>query len=367
MQPLFNYSTSVGPLLPTLRSHLPQASFRRYLEPFLGSGAMFLSLPGGHESLLCEKCRPLMLIHRYVKNSDPAFICFASAFLGASRRVFSNMYGIFDDLYDVSAANRRGFFAKDYKSLVESVNGVSDGVTFAELFPGLDPSVGSPDFKLEKRHQILQEVLRQEKAPELDAVSFESGLLYAMQASVYGFVHSLMERDDLGDEVRAAALLYLLCVNPPSGARVGDIDFPSLNLPFGEKEGNPLLSPGLPARLKGKIGILGGEELPSRFAGASLFTGDGLERLISWDPSPEDFIFLDPPREVPDDKAGVLDYTAFKSENLAVYLLHECPSRWMVLLDEDNSSLACYRDMRCRIYHLRGTSKVLILNYCPAL
>ena len=360
MLPLFNYSSSVEPLLPALREHLPASPFDKYFEPFLGSGAMFLGMEG-HRCLVNDKCRPLMLIYHFIKRGDPTFIAFATSFLGASRKVASNMYSIFDDLYEASLANRKGYY-KDYRDLVSSLNRISDGITFGELFDEPLP-LFKEDFKMEKRHQILQEVLRQEKVPELDAVTFETGLLYALEASVYDFVHSLLERDDLGDEIRAAALYFLLCANPSDRAEVSVNDFSLISLPFMEKEDNPLLSSSSPSVLKQRIRAMVGDDLHSHLRDSVLTTGDALQRLRRWKPSAEDFVFVDPPREVSGGTCEELRYSSLSHEQLALYLLYECPSKWMALLDSGNCVLPYFSEMNCPVTALRGTDKVLVTNY----
>ena len=78
MRPLLKWAGGKRQLLPVLRQHYP-ASFRRYVEPFLGSGAVFFDLYGrgaltGRQALLADANRDLIGCYAMVRDRVAAVI-----------------------------------------------------------------------------------------------------------------------------------------------------------------------------------------------------------------------------------------------------------------------------------------------------
>ena len=88
-RPLLKWAGGKRQLLPAIRAHYP-AAFGRYIEPFLGSGAVFFDLAGsgalsGHEAVLSDCNDALIGCYQAVRD-DPNAVTAALADLADRER-----------------------------------------------------------------------------------------------------------------------------------------------------------------------------------------------------------------------------------------------------------------------------------------
>lgn len=348
MRPLVKWHGRLEQNLGYIQEIMPR-NYERYYEPFLGGGTVYFSIQG-HPCLVNDKCRDLMNIYKYARKESRQFRVLFKMMSAAMKKMDAFYLRIVDDLADITERNRGGCYS-DFTRLVADVNEQADRIAYSEIFPYLIPD--PDDFKLEKRHNVIQEILRMETLTDLDEEDVNFNILMALKQSVYSFITEVLNKKTIGAEEKAAALAFIL--NYSADVPYKKDECGEYRLPFGGKK---LVN----KYLIEQCGMLGSEELREHFARTVFECMDAVDFMKKHEPAVEDFILLDPPDEL---KRGAKtwDYTPDAHKRLAKYLMDECDARWILLLRPNASSLPLYRHYGVNIYPMEGFDKLIVKNY----
>ena len=348
MEPLVKWNGGLERRVELVKSLMPE-QFECYYEPFLGSGAVYFQMEG-RTCFVSDKCRELMRIYKYVRMESPAFATQFKMMCSAWKRMDALFLGIADDLVDVAVRSRHGCY-RDFIHFVRSVNEIVDRIGYSDVFSHTIPNPA--DFKMEKRHQVIQEMIRMEKLPELSEDEIEENLFTAMKASIFSFLSEVLNNKRVDAEIRTAALAFVLNYAADGPFRKDDCS--QYRLPFGGKAVARRM-------LTAQVRMLGSDALKNHFERTTFNAMDGLAFLKKQDPGVDDFVLLDPPDEVKSNP-GALDYSPEEHRALARYLLEDCDAKWMMLVAPNVSTMHIYHKAPVQILKVDGMSKLIIKNY----
>ena len=331
-----------------IRSMIP-GRFDHYYEPFLGGGALYFSMEGS-TCYVNDKCKELMNIYRLVRKENRQFSTHFKMMCAAWLKMEAIYLRIIDKLEDIVERNRVGAYP-DFMRLVNDVNELADQITYQDIFRHVIPD--PQDFKMEKRHQVLQEILRMEKLIDLDDEDVKLNLLVALKESIYSFLTEVLNRTSVDAEVKAAALAFILNYSADVPFRKDECK--EYRLPFGgRKYCNKML--------REQVKMLGSTKLQRHFERTTFGNMNALDFLQKYEPTADDFVFLDPPDEVKKGP-GAWDFSPEAHQKLASYLIEECDAKWLLMVKPNISSLPMYQSAHLRVRQIKGLDKVIIKNY----
>ena len=347
MEPIVKWYGGLENNLEMLQGMLPH-QFENYYEPFLGGGAMYMSMVG-KSCHVNDKCPELMNIYKLIGKDDGRTVNFFSTIAAAWKKMEAHFLGVVDDLSEINERNRLGLY-RDYRNFVAQVNEIVDRVNYRNIFYRVMPD--PPDFKMQLRHCVIYEMLRMEKLFDIEDKDIERNLLFAMKLAIYDFLMEVVNREEAEEPVRAAALAFILnyCTDMPFKRD----EWGQIRFPFGPREKAE-------ESLAKKVKMLKSDELKGHFAKTGFHCCDALEFLHVYKPKENDFIFLDPPAEVKKE-AGEMDFSPIQHRQLATFLLRT-PAKWMLLVQRNCTALPRYREAGMKVSRIKGFDKLIIRNY----
>ena len=347
MEPLVKWNEGLERRVELVKSLMPE-QFECYFEPFLGGGAVYFQMEG-QTCFVNDKCRELMSIYKYARMESPAFARQFKMMCKGWKNMESLYLGIIDELEEVTLRNQRGGY-RDFIHFVQSVNEVVDRIGYSDIFLYTIPDPA--DFKMEKRHQVIQEIIRMEKLGEISDEDMELNLLTALKQSIYSFLVEVSNKNRVDSEIRAAALAFVLNYS-------ADVPFKKLNREYRPTFGGKLIAK---KHLSAQVKMLGSEQLKNHFSRTTFGTVDAMTFLKRHAPGVDDFVLLDPPEEVKKNP-GALEYSPEDYRELTRYLLKDCEAKWMLLAAPNISAMPAFQKAHVRIRQVEGMDKLIVTNY----
>ena len=348
MEPLVKWNGGLERKVALIKSMMP-GEFDRYYEPFLGGGAVYFQMEG-RNCLVTAKCKELMTLYRFARRESPAFANQFKMMCTAWKKMEAHYMGVADDLADITWRNRMGGY-REYMSFVKAVSEVVDRITYSDTFGHVIPD--PEDFKMEKRYQMIQEILRMEKLVDLDESDVVINIQLALKHSIYSFLTEVLNKKRVDIEIRMAALAFILNYSADVPFRKDECG--EYRLPFG---GKPVCEKYLTEQVK----MFGSERQRKHFEKTVFSSTNALDFLKKNNPCADDFILLDPPDEVKKG-AGALDFTPTAHKELAKYLLTKCDAQWMLLVKPNVSTMRIFKKAPVSIVKIEGYDKYIIRNY----
>ena len=114
--------------------------------------------------------------------------------------------------------------------------------------------------------------------------------------------------------------------------------------------------------LREQVKMLGSTKLQRHFERTTFGNMNALDFLQKYEPTADDFVFLDPPDEVKKGP-GAWDFSPEAHQKLASYLIEECDAKWLLMVKPNISSLPMYQSAHLRVRQIKGLDKVIIKNY----
>ena len=348
MEPLIKWYGGLEGKTELVKSMMPR-NFENYYEPFVGGGAMFFSMDG-RTCFVNDKCRDLMHIYRLVKKEDKQFLSQFKMMCKAWKDMEVAYLPILEELQEVAIRNANGAY-HEFIKLVEDVNALVDQIRYGDIFHYAIPD--PVDFKMEKRHQVIQEIVRMERQVELDDEDIEFNLKLALKQSVFAFLTEVLNRKSADSEIRSAALTFIL--NTSADVPYRKDQFREIRLPFGGKKVFDM-------NLREKVRILTSAKLKRHMERTTLCNMNALEFLKKYEPTADDFVLLDPPDEVKK-SVGTWCYSTEEYKTLADYLIRGCDAKWMLIVKPNNSTIPEYKAAHLRVQRIEELDKVIVKNY----
>lgn len=305
-------------------------NFDIYYEPFIGGGAVFFSVDFGHAHIN-DKSSELMDLYSLVKEQDPVF--FASASEIAEKW---NLIGQFTSEHsqDLVVAFRKlesnqgaGQLATEYSEEFAASHS-------AELYQWL------PDFVLVDQNSFLGTLSStlSSKMVRTNRIQAENGrfsdnellsnLESALRSAFYvqlRTAYNQASEHGLTDRGRTAVFYFIreFCyASMFRYSKEGHFNVPYGGLQYNRKD------------FGSKIRTLASDEYAQHIGRAKLSNLDFMEFLELNPPSPDDFVFLDPPYDSDFSTYALNSFTTDDHRRLASYLANECKARFLLVIKE---------------------------------
>ncbi len=300
--------------------------FNTFYEPFVGGGSVFMAIQAEHY-MINDYSTELINLYHYIKNQNEQFYLYVHGM----EQSWCNVEEFF--------INHREFLTNLYVSYR------TDTFTYNELSRHIDTFVDQNADSiinlLAVIHQsfelLISEIKRnvKDKMKRMKKIEAEKGMLCSedlydnietsLKASVYMYYRTLYNRtNDERPATLQTALFFFLRNYAYSGmfrySKTGDFNVPYGGIAYNSKH------------LINKLNYYQNADVINHFSNTDIFNLDFEEFLNMNPPTPNDFIFLDPPY---DSEFSTYDQNEFgrrDQERLADYLINRCQGQWLMII-----------------------------------
>lgn len=330
-----NTATGLQPLLKwpggkekELKYILPNTpAFKRYLEPFVGGGSVFMAMTA-KEYFVNDFSSELISLYNYIASSNENFFWYAELM----DKSWENCVKFFRDnhiLVDKYLEYREERITKEElkKFVHEFCASKKD-----EILDILGKEIGSlPSIIMkEMETNLFRKMARMRKLeiekhllPEKD---LDDNIETAIKSAVYMNYRYLYNDKSIADS--APTLHCALFFFMRNYAYSGMFRYSSkgeFNVPYGGIAYNSKL-------MAKKLSYYRSKPLLKHFADTKIYNLDFEEFLRTTNPTEEDFVFLDPPYDSEFSTYAQNAFTKADQERLANYMINECRAKWMMII-----------------------------------
>ncbi len=261
-------------------------NFDRYIEPFLGGGAIFFHLNPSH-SLLNDVDKNLIELYQYIKNLDPKFIKYVTKisddwdllipkFAEKIQSSFFTEIKILRNSSNLSSSNKNlySFIQKCISILNLQINSLTavNNELFKEYLIKSLTSKSLRIIKLEKKHQIIFD---------------NNKLLEHLQTAIKSAYYTYIRDEEASNRHEKIAQFYFIrefCY----GSMFRYNKLGKFNIPYGGIDYNKKI-------FKSKVERLKETEIQTLFQNTNFYNLDFEDFLDKIKPTNNDLIFIDPP------------------------------------------------------------------------
>ncbi len=284
----------------------------RFFEPFLGGGAVWLSIKS-QQMYVNDLCDELIMFYTLVKKQDPTFFTIITNMAENWNVVAAIIKDKHRYIYESSNDDNTAFLLKN-KTLLET------GLFAPSSYKGtyVETLIKSLTSKLENIRRV-----EQKKKVCLSEEDLSQNVEGALKAGFYTFVRNVYNRYQKQDALKTACFYFLRDYCFSSMFRYNSKG--KFNVPYGGMSYNNR-SPAV------RIDYWKTENLQSHLNATTFFIEDFETFLRKTKPTKNDFIFVDPPY---DSEFSTYAQNSFGREDqsrLANYLLNDCDAKFMAIM-----------------------------------
>lgn len=360
----------LGVILPAL-----PAAIERYYEPFLGGGAVLLSVPATIPAYANDRSSDLVNLYRRVAMQDQHFFEWADAILNYWQQLH-------DHLSHHHAALLRLF--ADFRIQGDELVLGADVDQFVERGRGaFEQGLAAANFVHEPAFfdRALRKSLRN-KLKRMRKLELKKGLLSdsdvldnieaAIKAAFYYYLRHLYNHSArLGlSDAQHAAIFFFIRENAYAAMfrfnKQGHFNIPYGGISYNRKN------------LRAKVERLREPALVQRFANTTWGNRDFADFMAQYRPQAGDFVFLDPPYDTEFSSYDQNPFGQHDQQRLADWLLNECAANFMLVIKATPFVRALYtgRSLHIRAFdktylytvkarNQRSVTHLLLTNYAP--
>lgn len=327
--------------------------FRDYYEPFVGGGAVFMTVPA-ERWFINDASVELMSLYRQIAEGCADFFAWAEAICAAWEETRAFAEGN-PALWACYRAARSG--TGDARTALRDCFGATGTQRFFASVLRRFPSIhevfareAQTCFarKLRRLAQLEAEhgALRREDVAATLCTVFMGALYLA-------FRHLYNHSEGQPEELRAALFLFIR-----SYAYSGMFRYNAqgaFNVPYGGMGYNA-------KSLRPKLNTYRSAPIRARFAVTALFNLDFEEFLLQTSPGKEDFVFLDPPYDTDFSTYAKHPFSQDDQRRLAKCLLKSCSAKWMLVIKDTPLIRTLYEGQGLNIMAFDKTYQVSFMN-----
>lgn len=311
-----------------LKYILPNApSFKRYFEPFVGGGSVFMAMTAT-EYYINDLSTELIALYNNIATSNEDFFWYTELM----DKSWENCVKFFKDnriLVEKYLEYREGKILKeDFKKFVHEFCASKKDEIFAILGNEISslPSIIIKEMETNLfRKMVRMRELEIEKhlLPDKD---LDDNIETAIKSAVYMNYRYLYNDKSIADSTPTlhCALFFFIRNYAYSGmfrySRKGDF-----NVPYGGIAYNSKL-------MAKKLNYYRSKPLLRHFSDTKIYNLDFEEFLRTVNPDEDDFVFLDPPYDSEFSTYAKNAFTKEDQERLANYMINECRAKWMMII-----------------------------------
>jgi DNA adenine methylase len=358
---------SILPLIPPFSG--------RYIEPFVGAGAVFFWIEEERQKLINDCSTELISLYRMVACQQGDFFRLLDTFLSCWRWLGEMVENQAEDLVSAYKAYSDSSWAptKLDRWLLTFLAAHEPGI--CDLAARVRNGHGDHLLR-EMRIALLSKITRMRRIEEqkntLSVGDILANIESALKSAFYIFLRSLYNHRD---EYRlphptVGALFYFLREHAYASMfrynRRGEFNVPYGGLSYNRKD------------MAKKVAGLRSPEMQRHLARTVIENLDFEQFLEKFQPKEEDFLLIDPPYDTPFRSYTGIEFTKSDQKRLAFYLLRRCTARFLLIVKKTPLMLQLYGDQGLFIQALRkkymvsfqdrnerDVEHLLISNYCP--
>ena len=311
-----------------LKYILPNApTFRRFFEPFVGGGSVFMSVQA-KEYFINDFSSELISLYRYIASTDKRFFAYVEMMDDSWEKAlkFFNENKVLVDMYKDYRENKitkevlkglvHDFCKRNEKELLLIIS--EEFVSYSCIL------LRETEKNLFRKMVRMREIeLKKHTLPDKDLLdNIETAIKSAIYMN-YRFMYNdkTIERKN---PCLHTALFFFMRNYAYSGmfrySNKGDF-----NVPYGGIAYNRKL-------MAKKLDYYRSEPLLKHFADTQIYSLDFEAFLRETNPSKDDFVFLDPPYDSEFSTYAQHAFTRDDQERLAHYMIYECKAKWMMII-----------------------------------
>ena len=325
LQPLIKWPGGKEKELKYILPNIP--SFKRYFEPFVGGGSVFMAM-NAKEYFVNDLSIELISLYKYIASSNENFFWHAELMDKSWEncvKFFNNNHVLIEKYLEfreekISKEELKQFIHEFCVSKKDDIYAIL-GKEIASL-----PSVivKEMEINLFRRMTRMRELeIKKHLLPEKD---LNDNIETAIKSAVYMNYRYLYNNDSIAEcaPTLHCALFFFMRNYAYSGmfrySSKGDF-----NVPYGGIADNGKL-------MAKKLSYYRSKPLLKHFADTNIYNLDFEEFLRTTNPTEEDFVFLDPPYDSEFSTYAQNAFTKSDQERLANYMINECRAKWMMII-----------------------------------
>jgi len=346
---------------------------RNYFEPFVGGGAVLMNIRSKH-MYINDKSKELINLYNIIKSNN------SEDFFSALNAIDCNW-----KFLEIIAHDNRHYFLNLYKNY--STDKISNYHLRSEIekfilrnvnqFNGMFSTVlnyNKENFLKEVNRNLVNKISRMKKIekqktplPYKDILdNFETAFKSAFYMHLR-YIYNNLKRYEVNSQY-GGAIFYFIRTFAYSGMfrynSKGGFNVPYGGIGYNRKD------------FAKKIQYLKSKNLKKHLSKTVVESVDFETFLRKHSPDKDDFIFLDPPYDTNFSTYAKNTFTQDDQKRLANYLLHECKSRWMLVIKDTDfiSNLYNNKNLTIKIFNKKylvsfmnrnnkNTKHLLITNY----
>lgn len=299
MQPFIKWAGGKSSEIPIIEKYFPRR-FNRYIEPFIGGGAVFLHL-NHNKSLINDLSTELIDLYSCIKNNDSVFFEHLESIYASFREIDVVVDNNIEEIIELYQSRLSiPAFVEKHTDEFKSIGRIDYEEFSKQLTKNLSSKI-TRSAKLEKVKTI----------PDSDRVN---NMECAIKSAYYMTIRHLYNTVDKKSKSQRTALFYFVreyCYS--SMFRYNSKG--EFNVPYGGISYNR-------KNFENKIDYLKSLELKDCLAHTEIYNADFEDFLKEINPKKDDFIFLDPPYD-----SDFSTYCMNEFDKEAQVRLHNCLSK----------------------------------------
>lgn len=302
-------------------------SFKRYFEPFVGGGSVFMGI-NANEYYINDFSTELIELYRYISTKDLEFFKLVeeidTSWVNAAK--FFQSYKLLKDIY---LDYRNGIIDKNdlQKSIRLFCNSNAEAID--EILEGSFKSLPSI-LKSELEKNLVRKMVRmhelEKQKYELPDKDLDDNIETAIKSAVYMNYRNLYNNHIIAKESRKLhCSLFLFIRNYAYSGMFRYSKKGDFNVPYGGIAYNSKL-------MVKKMDYYLSPSLQEHFAAAHIYNLDFEKFMQECLPSKDDFVFLDPPYDSEFSTYAQNEFTKEDQKRLADYMINKCEAKWMMII-----------------------------------
>ncbi len=347
LSPLLKWPGGKSSELHLIKAHIPKM-IQRYIEPFVGGGAVFLSIDDRIPAYINDISEELIDFYSEIATGATQLCDILQRFDDLWKSIEVAVDGKADSIianYSTFVANAQPSFAPYIEEIFgpcknkwQALLALAADVNTDRLWSEIICNVSSKALKMRKLE------LEKGRLSKTDVVGNIEG---AVRAAVYYHVRWLynrMSKSDFERPLRSALFFFNREYTYAAMFRYNSAG--EFNVPYGGMSYNRKY-------MTKKLRQLKAPAITNKFAAAQIERSDFLNFLARRRPESDDFIFLDPPYDSDFSECGKNTFDRQDQQRLANFLL-ATPAKWMLVIKSTDFILSLYDN---KGLHIRTADK----------
>jgi DNA adenine methylase len=358
LSPILKWTGGKETELKYIMPNLP-ASFRHYYEPFVGGGAVYTAIQANNY-YINDKSEELITLYRSLINHD------SPTFFKITEGVIQSW-----DLLSVMAEQNASFFISTFKNYIaDTINTAQVKDVFSDFvnqhkaqFVEMVASIydqNTSNFLKELKINLLRKSKRMKELESLKEGLDDAGIVQnletALKSAFYMHIRHLYNHANTYNLPSAlqSALFFFIRNFAYSGMfrynAQGDFNVPYGGIGYNRKN------------LLKKVDYLRSPELTAHLKNTVIENMDFEDFFNAHSPTPEDFIFLDPPYDSEFSTYAQNEFTQHDQTRLADYLINRCQAKWMMVIKNTDFIYNIYDNKGLHINSFHKSYLVSFMN-----